>query len=117
MDFEEIREAGIRAACELPDWWREMPPGDQLRGLREDRGISQRQLADATGIKQSMISRLERGSDARLSTWRRLFGGLNYEAVLTPLPGIEEGDDLLQEEAQRRRERQRAGLATGKRRW
>lgn len=45
-------------------------PGDRLRVLRKTWDISQRHLAELSGIGQDVISRLERGSDARWETWR-----------------------------------------------
>ncbi|MCX5794290.1 MAG: helix-turn-helix transcriptional regulator [Elusimicrobia bacterium] len=44
-----------------------------LKELRLDRGISQRQLADQAGVNASVVHRAERGEDAKLSTWGKLF--------------------------------------------
>ncbi len=51
------------------------------RAIREERGISQVQLAEATGFEQSWISRVERGT--RTPTWQnvvRLAEGLGVGA-------------------------------------
>ena len=49
-----------------------------LKRLRHDRGISQHQLAEQSGVNASVINRAERGNDARLSTWDKLFEALGY---------------------------------------
>ena len=91
--------------------------GIQLRGLRQERRISQRQLADDIGVDSSLVSRVERGQDARLSTWAKLFEGLGYRLKLKTQELCEEAGDLLSEEAERREERRRDGLCAGKRRF
>jgi len=47
-----------------------------LRERRMQRRISQRQLADWAGVNVSVVSRAEKGEDAQLSTWDKLFRGL-----------------------------------------
>lgn len=81
-----------------------------LRSLRQDRGVSQRQLADQAGVNVSVVNRAERGMDARLSTWEKLFAGLGYYLHLETMEMSEEAADLLAEEAELRRERRRGGL-------
>jgi transcriptional regulator with XRE-family HTH domain len=52
--------------------------GRAVRLIREERGISQVQLSEATGLMQSWISHVERG--ARNPSWNnvvRLAGGLS----------------------------------------
>ncbi|MDE2142019.1 MAG: helix-turn-helix transcriptional regulator [Elusimicrobia bacterium] len=88
-----------------------------LTGLREERGISQRQLADEAGVDSSLVNRVENGRDARLSTWVKLFEGLGYRLLFDTTELCDESADLHAEEAERRRERQREGLCTGKRRY
>jgi len=91
--------------------------GGLLKQLRTAAGISQRQLADAVGSDVSLISRLERGRDARLSTWQKIFLCLGYQARLDPGEQDEETEEFLKDMADERRERQRQGLCTGKRRF
>jgi DNA-binding XRE family transcriptional regulator len=56
-----------------------------LATLREHRNLSQRGLAEKSGIKQPMINRIERGSQApRTFTLLRLLAVLN--GVVTMLP-------------------------------
>lgn len=54
----------------------QLPPGERLRQIRETVGGSQKVLADACGVPQSTISRMEKGADALLSTWIRVLSGL-----------------------------------------
>lgn len=100
-----------------PDWplrWvREN--GSRLRGLRIDRRISRRQLADAAGVNVSQVCRAEEGRDVRLSTLLKLCDGLGYRLEFDLLELSEEAGALLSEESWRREERRDAGLLTGKR--
>ena len=86
----------------------EVYPGARLRALRLSLEISQRQLAELSGVDQSVICRLERGGDALWSTWRRLFAGLGYYAVLSPAHE-DEGDTLVEDGQRLRRDRMEAG--------
>ena len=111
--LDELREVVDR----LPAEWVKAEPGWQLKVLREERGISQRRLAEQAKIGQAVISRLERGADARLSTWRRLFEALGWDAVLVPTGECEETAGWLSDAMEERHERQRQGLCTGRRRF
>lgn len=88
-----------------------------LSALRRDRGVSQLQLADEAGVNASVVLRAERGADAKLSTWEKLFGGLGYELRFDLIEQCEEAGDLLSEEAGRRWSRRNDGLCAGKRRF
>ncbi len=47
--------------------------GDILAELREDRGLTQKQLSEATGIDQSDLSKIERGmANVSISTLNRI---------------------------------------------
>ena len=80
-------------------------------------GISRRQLADTAGVNHSVVGRAERGGDAKLSTWARLFEGLGYRLSWNAQELAEDIQDLLSEEADRRREKINEGLCTNKRRF
>jgi len=74
--------------------------------------ILQRLLAEAAGVDQSVVSHLERGADARWSTWKRLFNALGFEAVLVPeVSADEDTEDFLLHERQRRKDRMEDGRA------
>jgi len=50
-----------------------------LSEIRERAGKSQRQIADALGIKQPSLSKLEKQSDMQISTLRRIVNALGGE--------------------------------------
>jgi transcriptional regulator with XRE-family HTH domain len=78
--------------------WFDSKPGAQLRAARDYRGMSQRALAERSGIDQATISRLEAGCDARFSTWRRLFAVLGFLSAFALHESSEEAADLCSEE-------------------
>lgn len=59
--------------------------GQKLRSIREQYGLTRRQVEDATGISQANIARLENGSGARIETVRKLadFYGVPIEELLS----------------------------------
>jgi transcriptional regulator with XRE-family HTH domain len=89
----------------------------QLRALRQDLGLSQRHLADSAGLNPSLVNRVEKGRDARLSTWIKLFEGLGYGVSFATFELDDEGTEFLKEDSENRKERRRQGLCTGKRRY
>jgi transcriptional regulator with XRE-family HTH domain len=76
-----------------------------LKELRQERRISQLQLADNAGVNHSVVKRAEAGGDAKLSTWIKLFEGLGYFLRFETLEQSEEASELLSDEAEARRER------------
>jgi transcriptional regulator with XRE-family HTH domain len=86
------------------------PLAKDLRRLRQERGISQLQLADGAKVKASVVNRAERGGNATLETWVKLFAGLGYYLLFDVQEQAEECGDLLSEEAQRRRDNRAWGL-------
>ena len=81
-----------------------------LREMRTERRVSMRVLADSAGVDASVVSRVERGQDAFLSTWEALFEGLGYRLELETTESSEEGPVLPVEESDARRERRREGF-------
>ena len=81
-----------------------------LKQLRQERRISQLQLADEAGLDASVVNRAERGENAKLATWEKLFDGLGYRLLIDATELSEESGELLSEDAVRRRENQRLGL-------
>lgn len=50
---------------------------EKLRELRKETSLTQRDLADKTGLKKSFISRVENGKvDVQLSTFLKILNGL-----------------------------------------
>lgn len=90
---------------------------EELGRRRRERGMSQLHLADSAGVNPSVVSRAERGRDARVTTWEKLFDGLGYHLHIGTREQCEESVDFLLEEADLRRERRNEGLCTGKRRF
>lgn len=83
-----------------------------LRECRLERRISQKQLADAAGVNPSVVHRAERGTDARLSTWNKLFEGLGYRLTFEAEETSEDAGGWHLDEAYRRRERSLVNLRT-----
>ena len=50
-----------------------------LAEMRRDRGMTQKQLAEAMHVSQANVSRIERGQDAQLSTIRKYVNALGGE--------------------------------------
>jgi DNA-binding phage protein len=57
----EAEAEGPEAVAQLASLHHRFRLAGELVMLRKEKGVSQRQLADATGINQSEISRIERG--------------------------------------------------------
>ena len=75
----------------------------RVAGIRQKLEISQKQLADYVCVPQSLISRLEAGADARLSTWVKVLGGLSLRlTIVADGPGDEELDDHWVERKRRK---------------
>ena len=67
-----------------------MTNGERLRALREKKGLTQEQLALLAGVRQSVVSKIERGViDPRFSTMQALARALGMR--LDKLEGDEEG--------------------------
>lgn len=109
MDLRETLEQVFLAARSVPRSWSQASPGERLRALRESRGISQRHLAQESGVDQAVICRMERGGDACLSTWERLFSALGFEVVWMPLYSDEDMEGFLRDGAQERKDMMEAG--------
>lgn len=57
--------------------------GQAIRAARESRGLTQAQLGELIGVKKSRLCSIEKGSNLRLSTLRRIFRALGVDAVLS----------------------------------
>ena len=66
-----------------------MDYGARLREARRARGLTQRELADLSGIAQPMIARLERGvGSPRVDTLERLLAACGHSLEVRPRLGI-----------------------------
>lgn len=93
----------------------ELPTPQDLRERRTEFGLTQNELADAAGVSQPLIARIEGGDvDPRLSTLRRIVSALNeaegevvraanlmHESVVSVPPddSVHEAVELMNEEA------------------
>jgi len=60
-----------------------IPTGAEIKDVRKERGMTQRELADEAGVSQPLIARIENGDvDPRLETVHRIVTALN-EAKLS----------------------------------
>ena len=73
--------------------------GRAIALLRQQQERSQSDLADATGIDQSTLSRLERGSSAQADRLVRALRDLGASVVVLPpdLPDVPSGDAPVDE--------------------
>jgi transcriptional regulator with XRE-family HTH domain len=77
--------------------WITVLDGNQLRRLRQQRGLSQEQLASQAGISLSAVTRLERQAlgSCRCRTLARLAAALGERpAVLTPAGHVSSVGDV-----------------------
>jgi DNA-binding XRE family transcriptional regulator len=57
-----------------------------LSKARKEKGLTQKKLSEITGVKQSAISRLERGKNpTQLDTLFKLFAAMNMRLQVVPL--------------------------------
>ena len=86
-DFEAVAAGDefLRLIEKAPAVWRERPAHFHLWLARKHAGLTQSELAVRAGVQQSLVARVERGRDVRLSTMRRLYEALGYRVLLVPL--------------------------------
>jgi transcriptional regulator with XRE-family HTH domain len=56
---------------------------EQLHKIREDRGLTQRQLGDKVGMKQQAIARIEKGQNLTLRTVQTLAQAMGYRVRIS----------------------------------
>lgn len=82
---EEQTKRDPRFTKELEEARAEVRLAVMLAHLREERGLSQRDLAKITGIKQPQIARIEKGGQMpTIETLWRLADALNAQVVIGP---------------------------------
>ena len=81
LETETVYEEGITVYKGKPAPYREL--GEQIQALRAEKDLSQKELALLTGIDQSDISRIERGTaNISLKTLQRLAEALGAEVKI-----------------------------------
>jgi transcriptional regulator with XRE-family HTH domain len=108
MEIEEWEKLSA-AADALPRAWVRLGFGEQVRFLRQQRGVSQRHLAEFAGLHQAAVSRFESGSDGRLSTFLTLCSALGYSMTFIPTIDCDETNGLLQDQGLERADRMELG--------
>ena len=72
---EEIRESNLRVAI----------IGELIKA-RQERGISQRQLEELSGVRQPVIARMERGyTSPQIDTLLKVLGALGKTLAIVPI--------------------------------
>ena len=84
MNFKEYKEKALKENPELYEEYKELEPEyeliKQVIKIRKDQELTQKELADRTGTRQSNISRLEQGeSNPSLKFLKKLAQGLGKE--------------------------------------
>ena len=81
--WSDLREERLSTPEARQAYWAAMRAfhiGEEVRRLRTERGLSQRELAERMGVTQSVVARLEAGGvEPRLSTLDRVAQALNVE--------------------------------------
>lgn len=86
-DFSDVAAGDefLRLIELAPEVWRTRPHHFHLWLARKLANMTQKQLAEKAGVDQSLVARVERGRDVRLSTMRRLYEALGYRMLIVPL--------------------------------
>ena len=84
MNFKEYKEKALKENPELYEEYKELEPEyeliKQVIKIRKDQELTQQELADRTGTRQSNISRLEQGEyNPSLKFLKKLAQGLGKE--------------------------------------
>ncbi len=90
---DPVREA-IAFAERIPGEWAAMEPGEQIRRLRLRFGLNQKGFAASAGLPASLVCRVEKGADLRLTTLRRLFAGVGCRPLILPVGGLLNLDEV-----------------------
>lgn len=72
----------------IPSVWRGWAPDEALEYLRCRLQFSQKELGQKAGLSAARVSLLEGGSDAKLSTWKRLYAAMGFELILLPVTSM-----------------------------
>jgi transcriptional regulator with XRE-family HTH domain len=78
-------------------WDSKVPVGQLLAEVRERLGLSQAALATSLGVSQANLSRIENGTDLRVSTLVDIARSLRLEPMLVPKEHVPAVRALLSE--------------------
>ena len=79
----------LKSIYRVPHWLNSsIPLGEQIRGVRAALGMTQQQLAQRSGLRQSMIAEIESGKrkDLCVSTIQKLAAGLSCQTLIHIVP-------------------------------
>ncbi|MFI6886730.1 multiprotein-bridging factor 1 family protein [Streptosporangium canum] len=71
----------------MPDAITHANPGDKIRNLRVNRGLTQEELAHASGLSLAVVRKIEQGGTARMETYHALGTALGVVTVTFVQPG------------------------------
>ncbi len=93
--------SSLRSVNEIPNWLRPISLGLQIRQIREALGMTQLQLAERSGLRQSVVAEIESGKRTGLclTTIARLAEGLHCEPLVQMVPQ-KRIPDLLDEKSE-----------------
>lgn len=84
--FEDIKKDALQEGPQAYGEVMEAELFGQLMSIRDQKGLSQRQLSKLSGVAQKTISRLENGLDTpRLQTTLKLAAALGYTLSLVKI--------------------------------
>src|SRR5689334_15048409 len=96
LKAQRLREAGVEEHPEYARAVRDMDLGDKLRKVRVARGLSQAEVAKASGISQPALSRIELGGGVpTLEMLERLGRAMGVRFVISVGDETAEPVDLL----------------------
>ena len=87
MGRDELEDL-LKLGASLPAHWRNWPPERCLEYLRCRLEFTQAELATKAALVQSLVSRIEGGAPALLTTWTKLFKAMGFDLVLLPVSAL-----------------------------
>lgn len=87
----------------------------RLKSIREGLDLSQRFVAELAGVDPSLVNRLERGCNARLSTWQAVFEAMGCIIRFDVDSPDDDTAHDLRDMMEERRENRRLGRGPGRR--
>ncbi|MEU4703331.1 helix-turn-helix domain-containing protein [Nonomuraea dietziae] len=84
----------------MPDATTHAEPGDRIRDLRKRRGMTQEELAEASGLSVAVVKKIEQGGTARMETYHALATALDvvtmtFVAAGPPEPVLDGPNEMV----------------------